>query len=110
MSDPMIEVYKAKQQLGTELVKSLLLVNGGAVVVLLAFLQELWKDTATNHDMLIAMLAGMACFTVGLAAAIPTNWIRIYDKSTLVNICFTVSMAAFVFGSGVVIFFAMRAL
>ena len=65
------ELYKLRQDFGTEGIKTLLLVNGGAAVAVLAFL-------GSNPKAPISMWAigGLLAYAAGVASVIPVQFYR----------------------------------
>ncbi len=59
---------------GTEGVKAILLVNGGAAVALIAILPNMWGN---NLYLSVALLVGFAFFAVGVCSAAYLNFSRI---------------------------------
>jgi hypothetical protein len=57
---------KQRNEAATELVKALLIINGGGAVALLAFLQAIWVD---SHDLAKPTVIGIAFLSFGAAAA-----------------------------------------
>ena len=105
-----IEAHRTSQRLGDEQVKVLLIVNSGAVVALLAFLQAMWpqKENATNQELISIILWAMVLFTLGICVILPVHVLRRDAWSRTVDWLFRTSMACFVFGAGILIFGAMR--
>lgn len=64
---------KARQEVITESVRGLFIVNGGGAVALLAFLQAIWKD---SPSLARVVLAGLAFMAVGLTFAAYVNYSR----------------------------------
>jgi hypothetical protein len=65
MTDRATETFKSLVSISTEALKSLLLLNGGAIVALLAYLGQSGEARASAHF----MRSPLAFFTVGLLLA-----------------------------------------
>jgi len=64
--ESMLESDKAALAIGLVALRTAVLINAGAVVALLAFVGQLWRD---GGDTLAGVLAGMLPFVYGLVAA-----------------------------------------
>jgi hypothetical protein len=79
--NPTTEHYSgARAEVLTEAFNGLLLVNGGGVIALLAFLQQHW--TAADKTLPTILLGGAVCMVFGLVAALPIPLLR-YSHSRL---------------------------
>lgn len=116
-----LAVYEANLKLGTEQSKVLSLVNAGAIVVLLAFLQAIIPpENKVSKDFISIIPFGMICYTLGLMSVLFIHFFRISgrpstyffqmpeDNSKLVHTLFFVSGAFFILGSAVIIYGAIR--
>ncbi len=105
-----LEAEKTSQRLGDLQVKVLLIVNSGAVVALLAFLQAMWpcKADATNQELISIVLWSMSLFTLGICVILPVHVLRRDEWSKTVDWLFRASMACFVAGAFKMIFGAMQ--
>jgi formate hydrogenlyase subunit 3/multisubunit Na+/H+ antiporter MnhD subunit len=64
---------KARQEVITESVRGLFIINGGGAVSLLAFLQAIWKDSPSLARI---VLAGLLFMAAGLVFAAFVNYFR----------------------------------
>lgn len=65
--------HEVRAEIANQQVKSLLLINGGAAVALLAFLQAIWNDNP-ELSLFVVIAIWILCF--GVAAAGLSNWLR----------------------------------
>jgi hypothetical protein len=74
-SSPLTPTERTKQrnEAATELVKALLIVNGGGAVALLAFLQAIWVSA---HGLAKPIVLGIAFFAIGAFAAAAFHLLR----------------------------------
>tara|TARA_B100001964_G_scaffold239766_1_gene308042 strand:- start:192 stop:596 length:405 start_codon:yes stop_codon:yes gene_type:complete len=76
--------HSVRAEIANQYVKSLLAINGGGAVALLAFLQKIWKDNPGLSEYVLISL-GLLCF--GLVVGVASNFLRVttsleYDKQS----------------------------
>ena len=74
------DLYDDRMRFGTEGIKSLLLINGGGAVALLAFLQQVWSK---HPELIVPVLFALTFLTLGLALTAPMNFVRIESNEAL---------------------------
>ena len=80
------ETYKSLISFGTNTVKFVLLVNGGAVIALLTFLGNFLKNTSsTSGQVSIDMGWAMGCFLIGIVVGGIGNLSAYQTQLTLYN-------------------------
>ncbi len=105
-----VAVFDANQKMGTEQIKVLLLVNSGAVVALLAFLQAIWPNHTDpdTQELISIILWSMSLFTLGICVILPVHVLRRDEWGKTVDLLFYASMACFVAGAIKMIYGAMH--
>ena len=71
----MTKGLEIRAQIDTEVVKGLLLINGGGAIALLAFLPTILKEPK-YEALTMAVLYALLCFLVGLFSAVIHNRLR----------------------------------
>lgn len=76
-----LETYKSLIGFSTEALKALQLLNGGAIVALLAYLGQAKVETSVSHNIGFPLI----CFIIGLSISMMTFFLAYYTQFRLYN-------------------------
>ena len=79
------EYHEARAEITSQGVRGLLLINGGAAVALLAFLQALWRADVPDYELMRTIIVALGVLCGGVCCGATVNFIRYHTSIAYQN-------------------------